>query len=355
MPEFGVLCREAQECVLCPRMRQSISVLGRASGPLSASVMFIGEAPGRLGADATGIPFHGDATGFNFESLLEFADISRGDVFITNAVLCNPKDEHGNNATPTADEIGNCIGFLRRQIDLVNPAIVATLGGVALKSLGLIEEHGLALKTAVRTVHKWNGRMLLPMYHPGPRAMIHRSFANQRSDYQFLAEQLQRRGAAPLKITGKSGRKSAELVQAILRLRDGVSYFAVHKIAYLVELAYFRKTGKRLTDAYFIRQKDGPYCTNLQIRRITNSLPVRVLKQGGDLVLFQGGGFPSGVPLWENRSSSDDGAVADALEKYVRMTDNELKRAAYLSTPMRKILRLEQKGQNFHNTPITFE
>lgn len=355
MSEFSILCRDAEKCTLCPRMRQSISVLGNASGHLSAMVMFIGEAPGRLGADATGIPFHGDATGFNFESLLEFVGINRRDVFITNAILCNPKNEHGNNATPTTDEIGNCMGFLRRQIDLVNPAIVATLGTVALKSLNLIEEHGLALKTAVRTVHKWNGRMLIPMYHPGPRAMIHRSFANQQSDYKFLADQLQKREGGSRKITGKSGYKSTKLMQAMLCFRDGISYFAVHKIAYLVELSYFRKTQKRLTDAYFIRQKDGPYCTNLQIRKITNSLPVRVRKKGEALFLFRGRDFPSEGPLQKIRLSTDDDVVSDALAKYVRMTDAELKHAAYMSTPMRKILRLEQAGQNLYNTPIIFK
>ena len=316
--------------------------------------MFIGEAPGRLGADVTGIPFHGDATGNNFESLLEFAGINRRDIFVTNAVLCNPKNEQGNNATPSAGEIQNCAAFLHRQINLVNPAIVATLGAVALKSLGLIKEHELELKSAVRTAIQWDNRTLIPMYHPGPRAMIHRSFTNQRSDYQFLAEQLRKRGKQPRKTDGRVSWKAAELVNAMLRIRNGVSYFAVHKIAYLVELAYFQDTGTRLTDAYFIRQKDGPYCTDLHIRRISNSIPVRVGKRAGQLVLFQSGDFLSESPLWESNLPSAN-TMMEALKKYTQMTDSALKQSAYMSSPMRKMLRLEKKGQNLYNTPITFE
>ena len=238
----------------------------------------------------------------NFEILLEFAEINRRDIFVTNAVLCNPKNEQGNNATPSANEIENCADFLRRQIELVNPSIIATLGAVALKSLGLIEEHGLTLKAAVRTATQWNGRVLIPMYHPGPRAMIHRSFANQRSDYQFLAERLRKGEKYPRKIMGKVGPKSAELVKAMLCIRNGLSYFAVHKIAYLVEWAYFQETGTRLTDAYFIRQKDGPYCTDLHIRRISNSIPVRVGKRGGGGIDFVSGSqFSFGIPIVEIR------------------------------------------------------
>jgi len=75
------------------------------------------------------IPFHGDRAGDNFESLLEQVGMSRHDCFITNAALCNPKDENGNNATPSRTEIQNCSNFLKRQIDLVNPKIVVTLPG----------------------------------------------------------------------------------------------------------------------------------------------------------------------------------------------------------------------------------
>ena len=97
---FEELCAAVQRCRKCQRMEGSKRVLNRAAGALNATIMFIGEAPGRLGADASEIPFHGDKAGHNFEELLEGASLSRADIFVTNAVLCNPKDENGNNAPP---------------------------------------------------------------------------------------------------------------------------------------------------------------------------------------------------------------------------------------------------------------
>lgn len=104
--------------------------------------------------------------------------ISRYDCFITNAVLCNPKDEKGNNATPSRQEVANCSGFLKAQIDLIRPKIVVTLGNQALQALKLIEPHDCELAKDVRKARSWYGRILLPFYHPGQRAMLHRSFLN---------------------------------------------------------------------------------------------------------------------------------------------------------------------------------
>ncbi|WP_205846417.1 uracil-DNA glycosylase, partial [Klebsiella pneumoniae] len=103
--------------------------------------MFVGEAPGRLGADGSHLPFHGDKSGHNFEKLIEQVGISRYEVFVTNAVLCNPKDERGNNATPTSTEIANCAPFLRETVEILDPSIVVTLGAVALKACGELEAH----------------------------------------------------------------------------------------------------------------------------------------------------------------------------------------------------------------------
>src|ERR1700744_5769722 len=132
---FEKLVEDVRFCILCERMCNSSRILGRSSGDLSALMMFMGGAPGRLGADDTAIPFHGDKAGENFEKLIAQANISRYDFFITNAVLCNPKDEKGNNATPTKSEVVNCSKFLRRQLELIQPRIVVTLGSQALQAL----------------------------------------------------------------------------------------------------------------------------------------------------------------------------------------------------------------------------
>lgn len=87
---FAELIESVQGCRQCPRMDQRTRVLGPANGNLDAQVVFVAEAPGRLGADRFGIPLHGDQAGRNFEWLISNARITRQDVFVTNAVLCNP-------------------------------------------------------------------------------------------------------------------------------------------------------------------------------------------------------------------------------------------------------------------------
>lgn len=336
-------------------MKSSARILSLSSGALDAKVMFIGEAPGRLGADATGIPFHGDTAGNNFETLLDFVGISREDIFVTNSVLCNPKDENGNNAPPNQEEITNCAHFLKLQIDLINPGVVVTLGANALKSTALIERHSLTLREYVRTSNHWYGHILTPLYHPGQRAMIHRSFANQRSDYQFVADQLKRLGMKPRVIRGNTKESIARIVRVVLNSKFELSYFALHKIMYLLEWVHMQDKGDRLTGAYFIRQKDGPYCTDLHLTKLKNAMPdLKIIKSGNKIHLKL-----QGSDLFTSQEPSPD--IDPALVKYIEsklidlvgMTDAALKTRAYLTKPMKKILQEEKvNSNNMYNIPI---
>jgi len=182
------LVEDAQACVLCPRMSRSRRVLGDLNGPWDAKVMFVAEAPGRLGAEKTGIPLFGDRTGDRFDELLQAMHWHRCDVFITNAVLCNPRDVDGNNGVPSPTEISNCSSFLRRTIDLVNPLVVVSLGRVSLKALALVCDHALELRTAVGELIDWYGRKLGVLYHPGPRTSVHRPWQKQLRDAQTIAQ-----------------------------------------------------------------------------------------------------------------------------------------------------------------------
>src|SRR5438128_398903 len=93
---FQQLVAEVAGCTICPRMSGQRPVLNHSSGALTARVMVVAEAPGRYGAAINGVPLSGDASGRNFERLLENAGIERRTLFITNAVLCNPLDHRGN-------------------------------------------------------------------------------------------------------------------------------------------------------------------------------------------------------------------------------------------------------------------
>ncbi len=162
------------------------AVLSHANGDSRARILCVAEAPGRLGAARTGIPLAGDQSGRNFELLLAAAGLTRDDLFITNAVLCNPRDARGRNAAPTMREIRNCSPFLRRTIELVDPSLVIALGVVALKALALIEPHEIELRRDVAKPNRWGERILIGMYHPSPRAQLHRSLARQCNDFATL-------------------------------------------------------------------------------------------------------------------------------------------------------------------------
>src|ERR1700752_2312630 len=125
---FTNLVNEVAACVRCPAMCGRSAVLSELNGPLDARVMFIGEAPGRKGADRTRVPFSGDQSGKNFDKFLASINLSRSQIFITSAALCNPRSATGANRRPAASEIRNCSDYLRRTIDLIDPGIIVTLG-----------------------------------------------------------------------------------------------------------------------------------------------------------------------------------------------------------------------------------
>jgi uracil-DNA glycosylase len=184
---FLEVVEAAQACRRCPRMEGRTRALGPGNGPLDATVLFVAEAPGRLGADRTGVPLSGDQTGRNFDALLSGAGIERSRVFVTNAVLCNPRKPDGRNDRPRAGELQNCSLHLRALIDLLDPPWVVSLGRAALDAVCLIEPHDRVLACHVGTAVPWYGRLLMPLYHPGPRALIRRTFAQQAADYAALA------------------------------------------------------------------------------------------------------------------------------------------------------------------------
>jgi len=186
--QFSLLSAEAAACIRCPAMCERAAVLSELNGSLDARIMFVGEAPGRKGADRTRVPFSGDQSGRNFDRFLQSIGLRRDEIFITSAALCNPRSESGANRRPASAEIGNCSMFLQRTIELVQPAIIVTLGTVALEALKLIHYHEFTLRDDAARVCRWQERMLIPLYHPSPQVLItSRNEAAQLRDYKVVA------------------------------------------------------------------------------------------------------------------------------------------------------------------------
>jgi uracil-DNA glycosylase family 4 len=183
---FDELVLRVQACRVCPAMDGRRRVLSRANGNLCARLLFVAEAPGRLGGELTGIPLSRDRSGKRFEQMLGLAGLGRDDVFITNAALCNPRDESDRNRRPSAEELYNCGHWLKSTILVVNPDAVITLGATALSVLRRIDSHDLLLRRDVGLPVRWFGRWLYPLYHPSPRAGLSRSYAQQDDDMRAL-------------------------------------------------------------------------------------------------------------------------------------------------------------------------
>ncbi len=190
---FAALVAEAAACRRCPAMCGRSAVLSERNGRTGARVMFVGEAPGRQGGDRTRVPFSGDQSGRNFERYLASIGVTRDEIFITNSALCNPRTASGANRKPTRREVVNCSDFLRRQIEVVAPRVVVTLGRVALDALRAVGYHRLTLAESAGKVFEWEGRLLVPLYHPSPQVLASsRREAAQLEDYKAVARALRR-------------------------------------------------------------------------------------------------------------------------------------------------------------------
>ncbi|MCH7511664.1 MAG: uracil-DNA glycosylase [Chloroflexi bacterium] len=188
---FRALCERVQACFDCSSMNH-VHILGDVNGSLDADVLFVAEAPGRLGAARTGIPMTSDVTGRRFHAFLAEAGLDRSRVFITNAILCNPLTAQGSNRRPTSREVAACGDFLAAQVGLVRAPIVVALGGVALEALRSVGQHEAVLARDVGCALPWAAgereRTLVPLYHPSIQSTLTRPHETQRDDWRRLGE-----------------------------------------------------------------------------------------------------------------------------------------------------------------------
>ncbi len=198
-PAFEALCARVRRCCDCSGPADGragmnhVHVLGAANGPLDADVLFVAEAPGRLGAARTGVPMTSDVTGRRFHAFLAEAGIDRSRVFITNAVLCNPLTPDGHNRRPGAREVVACRDFLAAQLRLVRAPVVVALGGVALDALRRIERSASGgLARDVGRAMPWSGRILVPLYHPSIQSTLTRPHERQVRDWRQLGALVRR-------------------------------------------------------------------------------------------------------------------------------------------------------------------
>ncbi len=145
--------RGCQKCILGTTRNQFVF----GEGNPHAEMMFVGEGPGR-DEDLYGRPFVGRA-GDLLEKMIEAIGLKRSEVYIANIVKCRPPD----NRIPTPEEARSCLGYLQRQIQLIQPKVIITLGATPLRELLGITE-GI---TKIRgTIQSYKEIPVIPTFHP---------------------------------------------------------------------------------------------------------------------------------------------------------------------------------------------
>jgi uracil-DNA glycosylase family 4 len=183
--ELKAVWREASTCTRCPQLAATRHSVVFGAGNADADLMFVGEAPG-ANEDQQGLPFVGQA-GRLLDRLLGEIGLERSDVFICNTLKCRPPQ----NRDPLPQEIDNCQDYLSRQLELIAPRVVCTLGNFATKLLrgdptGITRLHG---REEIRVLGPRAVR-LYPLYHPAAALYTPTMLETLRGDFARIPELL---------------------------------------------------------------------------------------------------------------------------------------------------------------------
>jgi len=180
------LKKEVLNCRQCPLyLTRTNPVFG--AGSIESKIMFIGEAPG-FNEDKQGVPFCG-AAGKILDELLAGVGIKRNDVYITNILKCRPP----KNRDPKPEEISLCTPYLEKQIEIINPKVICSLGRYSMKFI--FEKYGL--KEKLEPISKIHGKIfeiqnlfqeikIIPFYHPAVATYNPHMKEILKRDFQIL-------------------------------------------------------------------------------------------------------------------------------------------------------------------------
>jgi uracil-DNA glycosylase len=182
---------EVAACTKCALARGRTQVVF-GSGSATAELMFVGEAPG-FHEDKQGVPFVG-AAGQLLGKLLAGIGLTRDEVFVANVLKCRPP----GNRDPQPDEIESCEPHLWRQIELIQPKVIATLGNFATKllsgkPLGITRVHGVEQEVVLGG----NRVILYPLFHPAAALYTPRMLEVLENDFRRLPDLLGAATAPP--------------------------------------------------------------------------------------------------------------------------------------------------------------
>ncbi|MDD5549195.1 MAG: uracil-DNA glycosylase [Sulfurovaceae bacterium] len=151
------LKKQTLQCHLCQLSKTRTNVVF-GEGNLSAKIMFVGEGPGE-NEDKLARPFVGKSGELLTAMIENVLGLKRENIYIANIVKCRPP----NNREPSQEEATTCLPFLKKQIEIIKPKIIVTLGSVALKYLTTNE---LKISKVRGSIIKQDNLTIIPTYHP---------------------------------------------------------------------------------------------------------------------------------------------------------------------------------------------
>lgn len=173
---------QCSKCALCKNRGHVVFGAGNPDG----EIMFIGEAPGKK-EDELGIPFVG-STGIILNKMLDNIKLKREDMYLTNICKCRPPE----NRDPLPEEIQECWPWLEKQIEIISPKIIITLGRHALNcflpDVKISEVHGKLFEIEIPKIGK---NKIFPMYHPAAARISKKTRALFEEDFKKLPRLLQ--------------------------------------------------------------------------------------------------------------------------------------------------------------------
>lgn len=176
--ELNRIAEEVRACRKC-RLHKERTKAVPGEGSPNADIMLIGEGPGR-NEDLAGRPFVGQA-GKLLDELLATIELAREEVFIANVVKCRPP----NNRAPRKDEIRACWPYLQRQIEVIQPKVIGTMGNHSTEML--LGETGMGRLHGKR--YEYEERVLIPLYHPAAGLYNPNLKSEMKKDMKRLMEE----------------------------------------------------------------------------------------------------------------------------------------------------------------------
>jgi hypothetical protein len=239
--------------------------------------------------------------------------------------------------------------------------VVVTLGAKALEALKLLKNHNYSLNQVVASELTWNGIILFPLYHPSPRALLHRTTVQQRSDFIKLSHIVHPQTGLRQQNKSNSSTSSAassygqadllDMVVQIVNRYNQISMFKLTKLLYLIDFRHLKKYGQTISGSIYLRMQEGPWIPYL-----------RDLLKKYDNILFKTtfiGKKPiisvKDVEFRSNLSSEQIVFIDEQCKEHINCTDTLIKTIVYLTAPMKYIIRQENLGRNMTKIPVLYK